>query len=145
MEIAWEHTNTGVVLLYGFKGLHIFCLHLCRYFFASYHWIFISFLIFTELGCWLAKMYPARAQDAPQEMEAKLPTAELLACVGSAWVLFSFTPFPFLWGNLHTSTVLFGFFDKFKIGITGACVINISCPTNRPASYIISWFLFRCL
>ena len=57
-------------------------------------------LVASVAGCrrsliFLAWPYPARAQDdAPQEMEGKLATAELLARLDSAWLQFSFSPFP---------------------------------------------------
>ena len=48
-------------------------------------------------------IYCARAQDAPQEMEGNLATAELMA-----WLFLSgcsLVSLHFLWGILHTSTV----------------------------------------
>ena len=38
--------------------------------------------------------YRGTGQDDAQEMEGKLATADVIAWPGSAWVLFSYSPFP---------------------------------------------------
>ena len=42
-------------------------------------------------------VYRGRQRNASQEIEGNWPTAQLLAATGSAWLVFSFPPFPPVW------------------------------------------------
>ena len=62
---------------------------------SAYHiWLGLVASDYAYVECVDQRMYSARAQDGPQEMERSLATAKHVAWPTCGWLLLSFFPFP---------------------------------------------------